>query len=80
MPLIEGTFPQMPRTFFVGMAIASIGFGLSFLYALLNHPTRTTIDLNQMKIRSERRIFGSIKHYEKEITERTKVAKVRARS
>jgi len=58
MPLIEGTAPDMPRTFLSGMTIMAIGFGLSSIYGLMNHLIDIEIDAQNRKVKSTRRVMG----------------------
>ncbi len=59
MPLIEGTHPDMPRTFFVGIGGSALVWGLTIIYMLLNHRTHLEVNMNARRVTEGWRRFGS---------------------
>lgn len=68
LPLVNGSHPVMPRTFFVGLTVAGGGFAIMLIYALLHHCEKIKIDFATGRVFEKWRSFGGASEYNRALS------------
>lgn len=58
VPLIQGTHPDLPRSFFLAMTLCAGGFGFAMIYGLMNHLIEVKINPSEKRIFLIKRVMG----------------------